>query len=47
MAEAAKDDDPFDLGRFIEAQARVYETACDELHNGASRAIGCGSYFRK
>jgi uncharacterized protein (DUF1810 family) len=38
MAEAAKNDDPFDLGRFVEAQARIYETACDELHNGRKQS---------
>jgi uncharacterized protein (DUF1810 family) len=38
MAEAAKNDDPFDLDRFVEAQARVYETACDELRNGRKQS---------
>jgi uncharacterized protein (DUF1810 family) len=46
MAEAAKDNDPFDLERFVEAQAgtcvlpkaSIYETACDELHHGRKRS---------
>jgi uncharacterized protein (DUF1810 family) len=38
MAEAAKNDDPFDLGRFVEAQAGVYDRACDELHDGRKQS---------
>ena len=38
MAEAAQNDDQFDLDRFVEAQARVYETACDELRNGRKQS---------
>lgn len=38
MAEAATNDDPFDLDRFVEAQAGVYETACDELRDGRKQS---------
>lgn len=38
MAEAAKNDNAFDLGRFVEAQARIYETACNELHHGRKQS---------
>jgi uncharacterized protein (DUF1810 family) len=34
MAVVATDNDPFDLERFVEAQASVYDAACDELHDG-------------
>ena len=27
-------DDPFELQRFVDAQADVYEQVCDELHDG-------------
>ena len=30
-------DDPFDLQRFVEAQARVYDIAFDEIANGRKR----------
>jgi uncharacterized protein (DUF1810 family) len=38
MAEAAKNDDPFGLGRFVEAQAGVYDRACDELRDGRKQS---------
>ena len=31
-------DDPFDLRRFVEAQARVYDIAFDEIANGRKRS---------
>jgi uncharacterized protein (DUF1810 family) len=34
MAVVATDNDPFDLERFVEAQASVYDAASDELHDG-------------
>jgi uncharacterized protein (DUF1810 family) len=38
MAEAAKNVDPFGLGRFVEAQASVYDRACDELRDGRKQS---------
>ena len=31
-------DDPYDLKRFVDAQARVYEIALDEIDNGRKRS---------
>jgi uncharacterized protein (DUF1810 family) len=31
-------DDPFDLRRFVDAQARVYDVALDEIENGRKRS---------
>lgn len=31
-------DDPYDLERFVDAQARVYEIALDEIENGRKRS---------
>jgi len=31
-------DDPYDLKRFVDAQARVYEIALDEIENGRKRS---------
>ena len=36
--KAATTDDPFDLGRFVEAQASDYETAIGELRSGRKRS---------
>ena len=38
--------DPFDLQRFVDAQARVYDTCSANCATAASEAIGCGSCFR-
>ncbi|MGB3354482.1 MAG: DUF1810 domain-containing protein [Mycobacterium sp.] len=36
--DASKSTDPFDLGRFVEAQDRVYPTVLDELRAGTKRS---------
>jgi uncharacterized protein (DUF1810 family) len=35
---SSKDADPFDLQRFVDAQARVYDDVLAELRNGAKRS---------
>jgi uncharacterized protein (DUF1810 family) len=35
---SSKDADPFDLRRFVDAQARVYDDVLAELRNGAKRS---------
>jgi uncharacterized protein (DUF1810 family) len=35
---SSKDADPFDLHRFVDAQARVYDDVLAELRNGAKRS---------
>jgi uncharacterized protein (DUF1810 family) len=38
MTEGSSDNDPFDLDRFVVAQASAYEDACNELRRGRKQS---------